>query len=259
MTVSWLSPCKELASSLLELIYPSVCAGCGREMPGQNALICSDCLHQIPRIQPPFCPRCGAPLSAPLDRDKKRCRFCPPGPHYFQQSRSLYSYKDPRVKNLVHALKFRYQTGLAGPLSRLLFYGFDAYYSKTNFDALVPVPLHKSRLREREFNQAALLCREISTRRQIPIREDLVYRRRRTPPQASLHPETRMKNLEAAFFPMEENAAAGLRVLVVDDVMTTGATINAVSKALLNAGAAAVFALTLALTIDLPARSHDAR
>ncbi|MBN2327714.1 MAG: ComF family protein [Candidatus Omnitrophica bacterium] len=257
MSRSWLSPCKEIASSLLELIYPSVCAGCGREMPGQDALICSDCLHQIPRIQPPLCPQCGAPLSAPPDPTGKRCRFCPPGPHFFQQSRSLYSYKDPRVKNLVHALKFRYQTGVAAPLSRLLSYGFDFYFSKMNIDALAPVPLHKSRLREREFNQAALLCGEISRRRRIPIREDLVYRRRRTPPQASLHPETRMKNLEDAFFPVEENAAAGLRVLIVDDVMTTGATINAVSKALRRAGAEAVFALTLALTIDLPARSSD--
>lgn len=244
---------KEIASSFLDLIYPPVCAGCGNEWRGDETPICRECLHEIRFFSPPICPRCGAPGQQPICTETKRCRRCPEGTLFFDRARSVFSYKDPRVKNLIQALKFDRQTRLAAPLSRLLSRGYDLFYSGEPFDAIVPVPLHKSRLREREFNQAALLCQTLQTKTGVPIREDLVFRVRRTPPQYTLDPQKRRKNLARAFVAADETRVQGLRILLVDDVMTTGATINAVSAALRSSGSRSICALTLAMAIDYPA------
>lgn len=246
------SELKEFTLSFLDSLYPPICAGCGKELLGQESPICEDCMHGIPMFTPPVCPQCGAPLPQPLDPRKTRCHFCPEGVLFFDCARSVFSYKDNRVKNMIHALKFDFQTRVASPLSLFLFRGFSLFYPNESFDALVPVPLHKSRLRQREFNQATLLCRSIHEKTGIPIRENLVFRIRRTPPQYSLNPQERRQNLEQAFISAEENTARGLRILVVDDVMTTGATINAVSAVLRAAGARSISALTLAQTIHFP-------
>lgn len=241
----------EIASAFCDLLYPRVCAGCGKEITRSDS-ICPDCFHQLRPFIPPICPRCGAPLHQPLAYGQRQCRYCPSGPHYFDRLRSVFSYKDPIVKNLIHSLKFDYQTRLAIPLSKMMLDGFMHHYARDTIDAIVPVPLHKSRYREREFNQALLISQGIAAKTNLPIREDWVFRIRRTPPQTSLLLRQRIKNLEGAFAPASENAARGLRILIVDDVMTTGATINAVSGALRQAGAQTIYGLTLALTIDRP-------
>ncbi len=248
----------EIASAFFDLLYPQICAGCGKELAQSDTPICPDCFHRLRPFTPPLCPRCGAPLHQPLAPGIKQCRYCPDTPHFFDRLHSVYSYKDQIVKNLIHSLKFDYQTRLAIPLSKMLLDGFLYHYAREPLDAIVPVPLHKSRYREREFNQAALLSQGIAEKTNLPIREDIVFRIRRTPPQTALQPQQRIKNLEGAFVPESVNAARGLRVLIIDDVMTTGATINAVSSALRQAGAQTIYGLTLALTIDRPASGSHA-
>ena len=244
----------DITNSFFELIYPPTCAGCGTSIYGQKNPICSNCMHHLRMISNPICPLCGAPLSADHDPKSHKCRFCPPGKLYFNKVRSVYSYKDKTIKNLIQSLKFNHQRNLSPPLSRLLYLGFKKYYDKdvNKIDALIPVPLHKSRLREREFNQSLLLSREIVLRTNIPLRNDLAQRIRPTPAQSSLDTKKRMKNLANAFAITPNSSVEGLTVLIIDDVMTTGATINTLSKAFKDKGAAKIFALTLALTIDIP-------
>ncbi len=249
-----LSEIGDIASSFFELIYPPTCAGCGNSISGEKNPICSNCMHHLQMIEKPVCPLCGAPLAAPADPKSLKCKFCPPGKLYFNRARSVYSYKDKTIKNLIHALKFNYQQNLATPLSRMLYLGFKKYYDKdiNKIDALIPVPLHKKRLLDREFNQSLLLSREIALKTEIPLRNDLAQRIRPTPAQSSLDTKSRMKNLANAFTISPKVSVEGFTVLIIDDVMTTGATINALAKTFKDRGAAKVFALTLALTIDMP-------
>ncbi len=246
------SSCKTFISALLDLVYPRVCAGCGKELLHNDSPLCSNCYHEIETLSPPLCSRCGAPCPDMRESEGTRCRYCPEGIFYFDRIRSLYSFKDERVKNMVYSLKFYFQTGLAPTLSKLLLHGFEKHYGHVEFDGLVPVPLHKSRLREREFNQATLLSQEISQKYSLPIREDLIFRIRKTLPQSKLYPHQRKQNLENAFIAPSSDSARGMRILLVDDVMTTGTTMNAVSAILKISGAKSVCGLTFARTIDLP-------
>lgn len=240
------STLKSMALSLLDLIYPPVCAGCGKEQTHAEERVCPDCLHHFRIFPSPYCGRCGAPVaSAEESQPGKPCRNCPAGPVYFDQAHSLYSYEDERVKRVIHALKFHYQTGLAPLLARLMEHGYAVFFSGGRFDWVVPVPLHKSRRREREFNQSTLISQALVEKKNIPLREDIVIRVRPTIPQASLSPARRARNLVGAFAVPRPAEVRDRRVLVVDDVMTTGATVNEVCAVLRQAGAEYIAVLTL--------------
>ena len=150
------------------------------------------------------------------------------------------------VRDLIHQFKYARQMHLRRLLGRMLAEGFrDARVSALPIDAIVPVPLHPSRLREREFNQAELLAREAAPRVGLPV-EECLRRRRYTLTQTNFHREERFENLDGAF-EVVENAYVSDRILaVVDDVLTTGSTANACAAALRQAGAAAVVVITVA-------------
>jgi len=195
------------------------------------------------RLRPPVCALCGAPLETEA---APPCPNCPDAKPAYACARSVLSYNDNLARDAIHALKFQYQKSLASPLGRLLYLGWDFYYRDEPFDALVPVPLHKQRRREREFNQAMLLCEVLSSFCRIPVREDLVNRIRKTIPQTQLDYKRRQNNLVGAFLPAGDTVAKNMNLLVVDDVMTTGATVNEVAFALKKGGAQKIAVLTLA-------------
>ena len=239
---------RQITSALIDLIYPPVCAACGIEITGNSSPVCESCLNALTILEDPCCTRCGAPLQNKIS--KSPCPECPVPVIHFDCARSVLSYSDERVKNLIHAFKYQYQTRLADLLGEFLLQGFQRHYPKTRLDALVPVPLHRKKLREREFNQAALLCKPVSATSGFPIREDLVYRVRKTPSQTSLDPQKRRVNLLGAFAPFNENSAKGLSLLVVDDVYTTGTTVNEVCSALKKGGARYTAVLTLSRSLS---------
>jgi len=144
----------------------------------------------------------------------------------------------------IHALKYRGKRQLARPLAGYLIAHLDAH--PLRFDALAPVPLHPQRLALRGYNQAALLAQEITRARGVPTREDLIARTRPTPPQIHLSRRERRQNMLAAFAPVQGRTLNGDAVLLIDDVCTTGATLQACAEALCDAGAGDIWALTVA-------------
>ena len=145
----------------------------------------------------------------------------------------------------IHLFKYRGKTLLAGPLGTLL---LDAMGRLPTVDGLVPVPLHPSRLREREFNQALLLCDYLKDRSGLPVIPDGLERVRETPPQIGLAHAARRGNVRRAFVPKRPERIEGRRIVLIDDVLTTGATVNDCARALKKAGAEIVCVLTVART-----------
>lgn len=243
---------RDLSSSLFDLIYPPVCAACGKEISVQRSPLCPDCLHSMQKLEPPFCNRCGAPIHGSIKFiDTNKCNACPTEPVHFDTARSVYSYNDPRVKNTIVSLKYRYQTNLSSILSQLLLQGFYAFFQGQSFDGIIPVPLHKNRLRDREFNQAELIAAGISKTYNMEIVNDAVIRKKQTAPQVALSIKQRRTNLIGAFENAWPEKTRGKRILVIDDVFTTGTTTNEVCSEIRRGGASYIAVLTLARAIDL--------
>lgn len=221
---------------LLDLFYPpnAVCIACGALRVDDARQLCADCAGLEPR-SPPFCPRCGK--SGWL----MECPDCSIAKHSALDSRcGAFSYEGA-VKDLVHALKYRSVIKAAESLAQ----GMAQILPTEHFDAIVPVPLHWIRFRQRGLNQAEALGIVISRLSGIPILNALM-RTRATPTQTQLSQEERATNVKAAFttcFPVD-----GLSILLIDDVLTTGSTATACAEALKAAGAVYVMLITAAQT-----------
>jgi len=150
---------------------------------------------------------------------------------------------------LVHQLKYRGRTVLGAPLGRLLYAAFVRWFSHDPPDLIIPVPLHARRLRQRGFNQAYQLVRGWPSRERSGIAREVLVRRRPTPPQTGLGRRDRRKNIRGAFTVADGKRIDGKRILLIDDVMTTGATLNECAGVLRSAGAARVDCLTLARSL----------
>lgn len=216
----------------LDLLLPMSCVVCRRE--GQY--LCQGCEARLPRLQQPCCGLCAAPGHRPL------CPRCQASPPAFDGVRAPY-LMDGAVREMVHDLKYRNLRATAPHTGRLLAEFAEA--AAMPADVLVPVPLHGRRLRERGYNQSELLAREVGKRLGLPVAPGLLRRTRPTPPQVSMAShEERTRNVQGAF--QCPGDASGLRVLLVDDVCTTGSTLSACAWALKGAGAASAWGLVLA-------------
>lgn len=217
-------------------------------------LLCPACAQGFSPVTSPICPRCGEPFATTAGNDHL-CGRCIGQPRQFTRARSVGLY-DQSLLGLIHCLKYRGQVALALPLGRLLFEAWLEHWNPDDMDLILPVPLHPRRLRARGFNQAYLLIRQWPQWvAQIHGRSDkglvsrnVLLRHRPTPPQTQLGQKHRLENVHNAFSVTPKISVHGLRILVVDDVYTTGATANACAEALLKAGAHQVDVLTLART-----------
>lgn len=222
----------KLAGSVLDLLLPLSCAVCHR----QGRMLCRGCETALPRLEKPYCSTCAAPGAVRV------CPSCAAIPPPIDGIRAPYLF-DGAVKDLVHALKYRNLRAAAPELGRLL-----ASYLESNpvpGDVLMPVPLHRWRHHQRGYNQAELLARELSGLAGIPVELHTLRRGRNTPPQVSLKShEERRSNIQGAF--QCTRRVDGQRVLLVDDVATTGSTLSACAAVLKAAGARSVWGLALA-------------
>jgi ComF family protein len=208
---------------------------------------CPSCLSRIKFFSPPRCPRCGIGFPSPSDQDHL-CSGCLSGEPPFAKARSLCPYEG-LIAEIISRFKFGGVASLAKPLGILLAEYRDPEFLFSGIDLLIPVPLHTRRLRERGFNQSLLLAREVSRRRSIPLNFTSLRRSRQTQPQTQLSGPQRQKNVRGAFEVRSAGALADKRVLLIDDVFTTGATVQECAKALLDAGAKSVDVLTLARVV----------
>lgn len=238
-----------LGAGLLRLALPCTCVGCGA-ITADDGGLCGRCWSELAFITPPFCARTGLPLPAdslgqgPLL--SAEARATPPA---YDRARAAVEFTD-LARKLVHDLKYADRHDVARPMARLM--ALAGRELVADADLVVPVPLHPLRLWRRRFNQAALLARHLAPTGRLTIRADLLRRQRSTPSQTRLGRQARHANVAGAFSTCGDAASLlpGRRVLLVDDVCTTGATLDACARALRRAGAAHVDAVTFARVVD---------
>jgi competence protein ComFC len=222
-------------SALADLFFPQRCVGCERRA---SDLLCLGCFEALPRVGRPVCARCGAPTAF----ETKACETCKGVDFGFESARAPLRYEGVG-EEIVHSLKYRGYTRVVGRLAAPL---MAAVLDRgERFDAVVPVPLHSSRLRRRGFNQAELLARGVAKKLNAPV-SDTLQVVRRTRDQVDLSASERRENVAGAF---SARSRVRGRILLVDDVFTTGATMNSCAEALMRAGAEQVFALSLCRTV----------
>ncbi|QDQ25682.1 ComF family protein [Chitinimonas arctica] len=225
-----------LAAGLVEICLPQACVLCGGGSGEQG--ICSPCLADLPWLDEAYCPACGLP--SPL---AERCGACTRSPPAFDSTLAAWRYEWP-LDRLIPAYKYGGQLILGAALADGLLARLRA---RPRPDCLLAMPLHPQRLRERGFNQSHELARRLARKLELPLLHRGIARILHTPPQASLALAERRKALRDAF--TVERDLHGMRIAVVDDVMTTGASLDALANALKAAGAFHVDCWVLARTI----------
>lgn len=235
---------RRLVDPVLAVVFPSACPACGRLVtPAGRGPLCEPCWASLPRHRSVVCV-CGRPLGAGLSL----CGRCRRGRQPFSAGASLGPYEST-LRVVLHELKYGGRRRAAARLAELLLGDPTVQGLVATSDVLVPVPLHPRRLRERGFNQAALLAGELARRSGRPFCPDALVRRLDTVPQAGLTAAARRRNVEAAFAVRRKATVAGRTVALVDDVVTTGATALACARRLREAGAAEVRLLTVARVV----------
>ncbi len=235
-----------LARELLDFFLPAACLGCGDHLSlGGASLVCAGCRTRLKEPAWPRCHRCGFAIGSGSEPGP-RCFECADWGAELMGARSAVVLRPP-ADELVHGLKYGGWTGLAELMGRRMVRTAIPPDLTVGPYVIVPVPTTKRRLRSRGYNQAELLARTVSDGVDQPVREAL-ERRRGGPTQVGLHPAQRRANVRNAFVAREEAVAglSGVRVLLVDDVLTTGATAEAAARALVQAGATEVFLSTFA-------------
>jgi ComF family protein len=241
-----LRPCDgmNLAGSLLDLAWPRTCAACGAGVGHEAQHVCWDCLASFSLIQAPFCSSCGDPVDGAITRDYV-CSVCVDRPPQFDHARSAARYRDG-LKAILQQFKYSAATHLSRDLAMLLHACVHACYSGEVFDAVAFVPLHAGKERARTYNQSALLAGELARLVDKPLARRCAVRVRSTATQTHLTARERLENVRGAFQAVNEQWIEGRRLLLVDDVMTTGATVNECARVLKAAGAARVCVVTVA-------------
>lgn len=229
----------EFPHFLLSLVFPNRCLQC-RSVMGEGAGICYPCWNQLTFISAPVCPHCGIPHPSP-DQEGLLCGRCVTLPPFYDKARSAVVY-DAHSRGLPLSLKNGDKTLIAAHVAPWLARAGSELLPSV--DALVPVPLHWRRQFIRQFNQSTLLANQLSQLMHIPLVHAL-KRKKHTPSQGHLNPRERHKNVHSAFTVSRPQEIKEKTVMLIDDVLTTGATVDACAAALKKSGAKAVFVLTL--------------
>ena len=220
-----------------------------------KTLCCRDCLNAVLAISEPLCMRCGVMFNRP-QADTPLCSNCLNQPHEFRMARAAIVY-DAQSMVMIHRFKYAGKTQLARPFGALLLNTFLRYWDPESIDLILPVPLHHQKFRRRGFNQSHLMIehwKKMSTVKPSAdlckrLRTDVLLRNKATVPQTGLGRSQRKDNIKGAFGVQRSRVVEGRAVLVVDDVYTTGATVNECARLLLQAGAENVDVLTLARAV----------
>jgi len=232
-----LPPLTRLKKVALDLLFPQWCIGCGRE----GDYICGSCRQTLSVISPPVCPRCGRPQSRGMP-----CPECVDWSAEIDGIRAPFFF-DGVIRQAIHQLKYRNLRALAIPLAELLHNYF--MENPVSGEVLVPVPLHRRRYRERGYNQSALLARGLGRLSGLPVVENSLVRRRYASPQARAASAGERRDNVAGAFACRDERLQGKEVILVDDVSTSGATLNTCAGILKSAGAGAVWGLVLAMEL----------
>ena len=227
----------KLKGIALDFLFPRWCVGCGKE----GDFICHSCRCSLSQIMPPLCPQCGRPQPSSI-----LCPGCVSWQAEIDGIRSPFQF-DGVIRQAIHQLKYRNLRALALPLAKLL----QDYIINNPVpgEVLVPVPLHQKRLRERGYNQSQLLAKELGKLINIPTAGDYLIRQQHTLPQTRTRTVAERQSNVAHAFTCDNHSLRNKQVLLVDDVSTSGATLNACAAVLKAAGVTSVWGLVLAREI----------
>ena len=244
-----------MLEAVLDVVFPQCCIACEAWLPSRPpGCFCRSCDERIVSVRPPFCPRCGRPYLHEWQGDHL-CGGCLLRPPPFSMARSWACY--PRssealhpLRQVIHRFKYSRQASLGQPLGQLLAQRCQRWFRPSSLDLIIPVPLHPRRLRWRGFNQSVLLGREAGRAWGIPLDPLVLTRKTETVPQSTLSLKDRQPNVRGAFSIAPGRTVENLRLLLVDDIYTSGATVNECARALLHRGAREVQVLTLARAVS---------
>ncbi len=216
-----------LLERVIRLVYPAKCMICDSLLREEASLmLCESCHTLLPRCEKGFVKMPSMP--------------------YIHQLFAAYYY-DEGLDSAIHAMKFNHQPRLSETFGYLLYEEMDKVSYLPDWDMILPVPMHRRKKRERGYNQSELMALSLSRHLKIPVYSDLLIKTRYTRPQSSLKREERLMNLEGAFDVVNDTAIAGKNILLIDDVSTTGTTLNLCAKILYEKGAAFVYAAVIAI------------
>ena len=254
--------------ALAAVLFPAPCRICGAILLNASRIpICEPCLGSITLIAQPMCDCCGQPFISPVAAEaiEPLCQLCRAQTYAFDRARSLAIYNDA-LSGAIMLMKYEQVTRLGDWFSARLAELAKKAGEKFRADIVVPVPLHPDRQRERGYNQAALIARPLARRLRLKLQASLLIRTKPRPPQLVLSRSEHWKSVRGAYATRPGARVDNLRILLVDDVLTTGATLDACSRALKKAGAAEVIGLTVGRVVPgwsssgpLRQRDNDSR
>jgi competence protein ComFC len=259
---------QDVCGAVASIFFPAPCRLCGKMLDTATRIpICNSCLATLQPLAGPGCSRCGRPFASPVATENSElplCHICRRGLYDFDFARSYGAYT-PSLAGAIMLLKYQEVTPLAKWFAAALGKTFEGHREKFVADVVVPVPVHALRLRERGYNHAELIARPLARSLGLPCRSYLLVRSRPRPDKLRLTLRERWRSVRGAYTIRHGQRVDNLRILLVDDVLTTGATLDACSRALRKAGAARVAALTVARAIprreegafELPRRGPD--
>jgi len=236
-----------IIDSIINIIYPSVCAGCNKPNYSDinSKYICNECFYSIKRHVPPFCLKCGRGLLEIKNINKGICATCSNRQYYFDEAWSICKY-EAVIKELIHKFKYSQKIQYKEIFQKLFKEFLDAFNVLRDTDLIIPIPLHPTRLREREYNQSQILSSLVSEIIHKPVVSDILVRRRNTKSQIDLNEKTRIKNITGCFAVRNSNSLDSKSILLIDDVLTTGITLSEAAKTIKELNPYKISILTLA-------------
>lgn len=231
----------EMAKKAAALLFPPRCPVCDEVVSRRDGLICGGCRDRIQTVKEPFCLSCGKPLA---DERRQYCEDCAKGNHSYVRGRALYAYESAAAS--IYRFKYGGRREYAAFFGREIAENLGAFIRKAAPDALIPVPLSRKRYGRRGYNQAQLLAEAAGEALGIPVYANLAVRSRDTLPQKELNKKERQNNLKKAFKIIENDVKLST-IIIIDDIYTTGSTVDALADAFMESGVRKVYFVALSI------------
>lgn len=239
---TWGKMGREYGKKLLDIIYPRHCPLCNQVLTFGNEIVCKDCMKRQKQVIPPCCMKCGKAIE---DVTQEYCDDCCRISKSYKQGFPVFLYEGA-IKNALYDFKYKNQREYGAFFAMCIMERYGKQWEKFQIEGLIPVPVHKSKKRQRGYNQAEVLADYLAKELCVPVYPNYLERIVNTNPQKELNDKIRMKNLKNAF-KIGQNTIKLKKVLLVDDIYTTGATIEACTKVLLEAGVEEVYYTSVAI------------
>ena len=232
----------KLINLITELLFPRCCPVCGDIVLPKGELICPECFRKLSFVRQPACKKCGKEI---LDAQQEYCYDCSRHKRSFDYGLALLNYDDTSRISMVK-IKYKNKREYLDFYAEAIWQRYYRQLMRIRPDVLIPVPVHPSRKRRRGFNQAEVLAELLGEKMNVPVVNDALLRSRKTAPQKQLGPAERLKNLSEAFVPGRRLTGVK-RALLVDDIYTTGSTIEACTRILKESGVQDIFFVTICI------------